>query len=268
VITFDDGYADNLHNAKPLLERYDVPATVFVSTGYVKSQREFWQDELDKIFLQPGRLPDILQLAVDGQSYRWELGAASAYGDAAYQNHCGWNVLRPDTPSVRHQLYRSVFELLFPLSVQERERCVLALLAWSHAQPAARPTHRPLSEAELLRLGDGGLVEIGGHTVNHPVLSCLSEDAQRAEISGSKAYLDGLSASPVVSFAYPYGGRPHYTDETVAAVRDAGFTQACSNFAGFVRRGTDRWQLPRFLIRDWPGEVFRDRLSTWFGGVR
>src|SRR5262245_19306871 len=51
VLTFDDGYADNLHHAKPLLERYDAPATVFVTSGYVGQDREFWWDELERLLL-------------------------------------------------------------------------------------------------------------------------------------------------------------------------------------------------------------------------
>ena len=57
VITIDDGYADNLIHAKPLLKQYDVPATVFVTTGYIGQHREFWWDELERLLLQPNHLP-------------------------------------------------------------------------------------------------------------------------------------------------------------------------------------------------------------------
>ena len=65
AITFDDGYADNLQNAKPLLERYDIPATVFVTTGYIGSEREFWWDELERLLLQPGTVPEKHHLSVN-----------------------------------------------------------------------------------------------------------------------------------------------------------------------------------------------------------
>jgi len=126
-----------------------------------------------------------------------------------------------------------------------------------------RRTHRTLTPQEVIGLADGGLVEIGSHTVTHPVLSALPLIAQRAEMDGSKACLEEILGRPVASFAYPFGGRSHYTEQTVAAVREAGFERACSNFAGTVRRGTDRWQLPRFLVRDWDGGEFARNLEDW-----
>src|SRR5215212_5224770 len=77
VVTFDDGYADNLHSAKPLLKRYDIPATFFLTTGYVGKEREFWWHELERLLLQPGTLPGRLRLKIDGNIYRWELGEAA-----------------------------------------------------------------------------------------------------------------------------------------------------------------------------------------------
>ncbi|HLH29976.1 MAG TPA: polysaccharide deacetylase family protein [Terriglobia bacterium] len=261
VVTFDDGYADNLHNARPLLERCDVPATVFVTSRHVKSGEEFWQDALDRIFLQPGHLPRTLDIVSHGKCYHWDLGALSHYDEDSHRQHRGWNVSRKDDPTPRHRVYRSLIEVLLPLADIERQKLLRNLSRWSGIDQTARPTHLPLTEAEVVRLADGGLIEVGCHTVNHPMLSRLPETEQAAEISENKTHLEDILAAPVTSFAYPYGGREHYTNKTVAAVRDAGFKRACSNFGGVVRTGTDPWQLPRFLVRDWSGDEFMRRIS-------
>jgi peptidoglycan/xylan/chitin deacetylase (PgdA/CDA1 family) len=263
IVTFDDGYADNLYNAKPLLERYDVPATVFVTTGYIESQREFWQDELEKIFLQPTRLPEALGLNVGGNFYEWNLGNAAHYDENAYESYRGWNVLQKDNPTLRQQLYRSLFEVLQPLPDARPQETLSDLLSWAGIETFSRPTHRTLLPEEVVQLADGRLVEIASHTVNHPVLSSLPAWSQKNEIATSKARLEEILAQRITSFAYPYGRRSDYTNDTIAAVREAGFDCACSNFAGSVRPDTDLWQLPRFLVRDWNGEEFAHRLRHW-----
>src|SRR5215211_2513756 len=79
ILTFDDGYADNLLIARSLLERYDVPATVFLVTGAILEERNFWWDELEWALLRPGTLPDKLELITNGSRHEWELGGASRY---------------------------------------------------------------------------------------------------------------------------------------------------------------------------------------------
>src|ERR1044071_4847840 len=79
VVTFDDGYVDNLQRAKPLLERYDMPATIFLVTETILEERNFWWDELEWALLQPGTLPDWLELRVKGRKYEWQLGNARRY---------------------------------------------------------------------------------------------------------------------------------------------------------------------------------------------
>jgi len=263
VVTFDDGYRDNLINAKPLLERYDVPATVFVTTGYLGSNREFWYDDLERIFLHPRPLPERLRLKVNERCYEWRLDSEIGWSEEAYRSFSEWNVLQKDNPTVRHSLYRSLFEILHPLPDGDRQKILEKLARWAGTDTLHRQTHCTLLPEELIQLADGGLVEIGSHTISHPVLSALSVAAQVDEISRSKSHLEELLGHPVNSFAYPFGGRSHYTEQTVAAVRQAGFTLACSNFAGVVHRGIDRWQLPRFLVRDWDGDEFARRLKSW-----
>jgi peptidoglycan/xylan/chitin deacetylase (PgdA/CDA1 family) len=263
VITFDDGYADNLLEAKPLLERYDVPATVFISSGKLGSQSGFWKDVLERVFLQPGRLPQTLRLSIAGTPQQWDLGEDAEYGQAAFRQHAGWNVARPSDPTKRQRVYRILATTLRPLADAERERVLNDLVAWAGVDLATSSEHRTLTGSEVVRLAEGGIVEIGAHTVSHPVLSGLSVEAQREEIRGSKRQLEEASGQRIGSFAYPYGGRSHYTQETVRAVREAGFNLACSNFDGAVRRSADMWQLPRFLVRNWNGDEFARHLREW-----
>src|SRR4029453_10445718 len=105
VITFDDGYADNLYTAKPLLERYEIPATVFMTTGHIGCPHEFWWDELDRLLLQPGTLPARLELSLDCRAWQWELGEATTYTTADYQRDRNWHIEREDGPTPRHGLH-------------------------------------------------------------------------------------------------------------------------------------------------------------------
>jgi peptidoglycan/xylan/chitin deacetylase (PgdA/CDA1 family) len=76
AITFDDGYADNLLRAKPILEEFETPATVFITTSYVNADREFWWDELEQLFLYPGVLPERLILNIGGLSFCTDIAEA------------------------------------------------------------------------------------------------------------------------------------------------------------------------------------------------
>ncbi len=266
VVTFDDGYADNLHSARSLLERFDTPATVFVTSGYVGSQREFWWDEIERLLLQPGSLPGSFHVTIDGRSFEWELDEAAHYTEGAFERHRTWNVMEREDPGPRQRLYRSLCHLLRGFPPRVRGDVLDQIRTRIDPQPASRPTHRALSPEEVVRLADGGLVEVGAHTVMHPVLSAIQLPDQRAEILDSKARLEEILGQPVTSFAYPYGGRNDYTRETVAIIRDSAFTCACANFSGVVRRRTDVFQLPRILVRDWDGEEFARRLDEWFRG--
>jgi peptidoglycan/xylan/chitin deacetylase (PgdA/CDA1 family) len=262
VVTFDDGYADNLHNAKPLLERYGIPATFFLTTGFVGHEREFWSDELERILLQPGTLPEKLCLSVGGNTCHWNLGKAARYGETAWRSQRHWRAWEA-APSSRHSLYRSLWELLY-LAPEEEQRTVLReLREWAEADPTARSDYRSLALEEVVALAQGEMVEIGAHTVTHPPLSALPVTSQRDEIRGSRAWLEGILDRPVTSFAYPYGD---LSAEAIGVVRELGFACACSTRVGTVDLATDRFQLPRVHAHDWKGNKLAKLLSRSFVG--
>jgi peptidoglycan/xylan/chitin deacetylase (PgdA/CDA1 family) len=123
-------------------------------------------------------------------------------------------------------------------------------------------TTRPLARDELTRLGDDGLIEIGAHTVSHPVLSRLAHPQQREEVVLSKETLEEALGRPIASFAYPYGAHEDFDDVTVDVVREAGFHRACTTLSGRLGGGTDPYRLPRFLVRDWTADELERRLSV------
>jgi len=253
IVTFDDGYADNLFNAKPVLEQYDVPATVFVTTGAVGHPYEFWWDELDRLLLQPGTLPPRLQLRLDGQAWQWELGEAATYTTVDYQRNRHWHIEQEDSPTPRHRLHRSLYQLMHNLEERDKQQLLQDLRTWASAQPMGRPTHRNLSLHELTHLADQWLIEIGAHTVTHPALATLPVTTQRDEILQSRTRIEEVLDRSVLSFAYPHGS---YTQDTLAIVRDAGFSFACSSDTATVRRDSDPFRLPRISMRNWDGESF------------
>jgi peptidoglycan/xylan/chitin deacetylase (PgdA/CDA1 family) len=246
IITFDDGYANNLHNAKPLLERHEIPATVFLTTGYLGQRREFWWDELDSILLQPGKLPEVLRLNINGKVNEWKLNHGGFYSEEEYyydRNLRPWD----GEPGSRHYLYHSIWQLLKPLPHDQQRRTLDEILSWASVEPAVRPTHRPLTVEEVFDLTKGDLIEIGSHTVTHPFLSLHALASQRNEIEKSKDKLEHVLGRPVTSFAYPHGD---YNEEVIALVRQAGYECACSTSVDVVRQNTDLFQLPRVQVED------------------
>jgi peptidoglycan/xylan/chitin deacetylase (PgdA/CDA1 family) len=263
AVTFDDGYADNLYAAKPLLEAADVPATAFIMSGAIGQAREFWWDELERTLLGPAPVPATLVVPVDGETLTWRLDEAP-YTEADHERFADWTAGRGDDPLRRHSVFREVHKALGPLRPPERDEALSMLVAGRDVQ--ARGSRRALSEQELRLLADGGLVEIGAHTVTHPVLSSLPESEQRWEVARSKAEIEALLDRPVRAFAYPYGGRRDYTETTVAAVREAGYATACTTRGGRVDRGSDPFELPRRVVGDCDGEQFARDLAGWLRG--
>lgn len=259
AVTFDDGYADNLHAALPELERHDIPATIFVVSHAVGLSRAFWWDELERLLLEPGTLPKALAISIDRQAVKWNLGDAATYS-AADARRCGTWRTSEEPPTSRHALYLALWRRLQPLGDREQRATIDALRTWAAVEPEASPSRRTLTRDELARLARHPLIEAGAHTATHPLLPAQPVEVQRAEIEESRACVEALAGVRVASFSYPYGAA---TADTTALVEQAGFARACSTCAARLTPGTSRFQLPRMAVEDWDGDEFSRRLAAW-----
>lgn len=263
VVTFDDGYADNLWNAKPLLERYSAPATVFVTTGYLGRDREFWWDDLERLILLTPKLPDRLNVTLKDSVYEWKLEESSKSLILERELHLQSRTSLDDTATSRDRAYSELHELLRPLGHEEREAAVELLRAQIDTNGNGRPDYRALRTDEVLRLAEGGLVEIGSHSVTHPTLSVQPADVQRQEMAESKRHLEMLLGQAVTTFSYPYGDT---CETTTQLAQEVGFDAACIANGKTVRRGMHPFQLPRHYVGDWNGDEIGRRLRKIFSG--
>ncbi len=261
VVTFDDGYVDNLTQALPLLQHFDIPATVFIASAYLDQEHEFWWDELERLLLHPGRLPQALQLTFDGQVHQWPLGADAECTAADFERFRSWRAGGDDCPSLRHRAFVDLHRHLGPMAEEDR-RAVMEQLRTLAGTPPPRPRegYRPLRSSEVAALGGGACMDIGVHTRTHPQLDRLPIELQRSEILGCKNDLEALLQRPVKSMAYPYG---RYSSATPRLVQALGFDCACTVAPGEVRADTDPHQINRVVVCNWTGDELAHRLGAW-----
>lgn len=260
AVTFDDGYLDNLEIAGPTLEARGVPATVFVTSGAVGAAREFWWDALEQLLLRPGQLPNQLMLPVNGSTVRLDTGPAAHYTDAAHAADKGRAGCLGE-PGSRLSFYHDVWQALRAAGAEDQWAALEYLAAWAGVGIDVRESHRVMNPDELRALTAHGVVDVGAHTVTHPVLTSLSVDAQHAEVARGRNELEEVLEQPVETFSYPFGA---HDGETAAAVRAAGYSCACTVEEEAVWRRSDPFRLPRFAVRNWSAEQFEQRLWTWF----
>jgi peptidoglycan/xylan/chitin deacetylase (PgdA/CDA1 family) len=258
AVTFDDGYWDWYENAKPLLERAGIPATVFLVTGMMGERRCLWWDDLGNLLLHEDPLPETLRLTVNGHSYEWRPGSSADLSDKR-ERLSSWKATE-DPPTERHAIYFRLWQLLRPAGDAERRRVLEELRTWA-GRDASNDRDRLLTPEEVAEAAKSALVEIGAHTVTHPLITALPPARRREEIQDSKICLERILGRAVVSFAFPYGnGDP----ETIAIVREAGFTSACLAKVRCVRASTNCFELPRMHVHDWDGVTFARHVSNRF----
>lgn len=227
-ITFDDGYANNCEVALPILRERRIPATVFVATGYLNGGRMF-NDTIIEAIRRAGPELDLTPLGLGAYDLR-------------------------DIERRRHAIDQ-ILPVIRPLDPEERSERAERIAAIVRVP---LPDDLMMTEHQVRELADQGL-EIGAHTVRHPILTSVSRERAKSEIEGSRRRLEEITGRPVTIFAYP-NGRPgsDYDAYHVELVRESGFDLAVSTAPGAASAPCDLFQIPR--TSPWGGASLRTAL--------
>jgi peptidoglycan/xylan/chitin deacetylase (PgdA/CDA1 family) len=224
LITFDDGHANNLHFALPILQKECVAAVCFVVTGELGLSKPTWfEDAYYRLMFSK------VQSCRMGNGERWPLETTQQRAVA-----CG-----------------RFYGLCRSLSEAEQKRELRLLQDQLPVMQFGRELDSRfefLSEDGIRRLSENG-VEIGAHSVTHPILSVLDSESARCEIADSKSALERCLGKPVRAFAYPFGAPGlDFTPRDEALVRESGYSLAFAGEGGFVSRSSSQFTLPRIGI--------------------
>jgi len=219
AVTIDDGYRDAYEVAYPLLRRYGVPASLFVVTEFADRRAWIWTDKAR--FLTQQAAPQRLTLKIQESELRLELNGATSRRDAS-------------------ERVNSVIKRLPDESKEEViERLSLAL---GVAIPQTPPEEFSSVTWDQAREMDANGVEIGSHTLTHPILTNVGDERLRRELRDSKSRLEEILGRQVDQFCYPNGDN----DERVQCeVARAGYRAAVTVVNGLIQRGDDPLTLRR-----------------------
>ncbi|WP_416306687.1 polysaccharide deacetylase family protein [Neptunicella sp. SCSIO 80796] len=237
-VTFDDGYLNNLQIAQPILQEFAIPATVYIATGFSQGCN-MWNDrlidlighqQLNKVNLSALSMPEVS--VSDWQSRR--------------------KLVSELIPKIKYQDY------------QTRQQTVDKLYQDNHV---AEQKRKMMTPDEVIQLHQKG-VDIGAHTVDHPILTAQTVEQQRQQINDSKQLIEQWLGHPISGFAYPNGkSDTDYNSDSVEQVKLANFQYAVATDWGVSTPTTHHLELKRFTPWDRNDKKFHLRLIRNIIGI-
>jgi len=236
-ITFDDGYADNYLNALPIMQKFNLNATFFIANGYLNGGI-MWNDKITEAI----QLMSSKQLDLND----FKLGVFSI-----------------NSQDCKSEVAREIINKIKHLAVDERKKIADDIAA----RVNNIPTDLMMTDEQLIKLHQAGM-DIGGHTVTHPIIAGLNQKTLEKELCENKHYLEKLLKSTIKFFAYP-NGKPEvdYKIEQIEQIKDQKYQAAMSTQWGVSNKSSDIYQLPRFTPWDKTPVKFMIRMIDMYRKV-
>lgn len=225
MLTFDDGWCDFYEYAFPLLQKYQVPATVFVPTKFIGSDHMFWTDRLARILRCLQRISD--------------KNSGQTWSDDPLVKM----ILRVKTSLPQWIEYSiNLLKKQREARIEETLDKLAELAGWVQKTDQLFLTWNQVREIQK-----SGLVNFGSHTVRHQMLTNLGSKEVQAELQESRQRLtQELAVQPeTIPFCYPNG---NYSMQIKDLVQAAGYSSACTTQSGINTPACDRFALKRVAV--------------------
>lgn len=233
VITFDDGYKNVFTCAYPILKKYHIPATIFLTTGYMGTDNLFWWDKVTHIIK-------------NANSAKLELEEVGEYSLATLRE--------------RLKARRAITQYLKGLPEERKNQLIQKMESLAGGSSPALNETATLSWNQIEEMSRHDIT-FGSHTVTHPILTRISPEQANHEIYRSKKDIEEHLGKPVNLFSYPNGERGDFNDETKQLLNDNSFIGAVSLIPGTNTTGTDPYELRRFSDVGGGLDIFKLEIS-------
>ncbi len=251
LLTFDDGYSSYQSTMQTLLDN-SISAIFFITTTEIK----FWWDILSTRLLEPKTISDsdykifgeIINML--GKDFRIE----KKIDEESQIKVLKWKITDNTILLNRLKAFQLIVEELKKNNYSLKNKIISIINDMSHN----RRNFSYLSNKKFTSYHT-----IGAHCINHYDLSKLSYEDQKNEIEGSKAKLESIIDGKVDTFAYPFGMRYNYNNNSINLVKN-NYKYGFSNFEGLVHKDSNIFELPRFLVRDWTDTEFKYKINKFF----
>ncbi|MGV8162097.1 MAG: polysaccharide deacetylase family protein [Candidatus Nanoarchaeia archaeon] len=216
VITFDDGYEDFYKFAYPVLKKYDLPATVYLTTGAVDEGKVFWWDNVAYIINKT----KINNVTLDG------------FGTFDFKN--------------KTRAIKKINERLKNISDAKKLRVIKELGLKLNVKPLRKCKHLDWKQIRIMQKNN---ISFGAHTVNHPILTNISLKDAEKEIILSKELIEKELKTKINFFAYPNGHKADFNENIIKILKRNGFVCATTYIPGWCDSNSDLFELNRVFVR-------------------
>jgi peptidoglycan/xylan/chitin deacetylase (PgdA/CDA1 family) len=228
VLTFDDGYADNLEFGLPIFEKHQVPFTIYVSLNLPEGTMIRWWDMLEKRILEN----DTIELQFPNEIISFKIITQEEKVSA-------WWRIRTEIIKREHHISRKqLLDLFGENELTSSEFTNSVALTFDQIKGAA--VHP--------------LITIGAHTLHHKPLKTLPTEEANFEIVESKRKLELICGKPIEHFAYPYGSLQECSVREFELVKNAGFKTGVTFMPGNIQANNSIYSLPRYAGGDYVSE--------------